>query len=97
MKFLKDTKAESSMDKFIGIGIAALVLVIVFTIVPLIGAEMEGAVTIDNDSEWNSSTNPDIVTGVSLWESIGGIIKVGAFIAVVVVFIAGVYKMRRDS
>lgn len=96
MKMLKDTKANSSMDKMIGIAIASLVLVILFTVVPLIGSEMDGAVDIDSGSQWNSSTNSDIVTGVSLWESIGGIIKVGAFIAVVIVFIAGVYKMRQD-
>jgi Fe2+ transport system protein B len=84
------------MNSFIGIGIAALILVIIFTIVPLIGSEMDDAVTVPAGSQWNATTNDEIVTGYDLWGSIGGIIKVGAFIAVVVVFVAGVYKMKQN-
>lgn len=74
----------------VGLGMMAvgiLTLIVTFTIIPIVGSQLDAAVTLGATSDWNASHNANIPTGVNLWESVGGIIKVGAIIVVVAGFL----------
>ena len=74
----------------IGVAIAMAALIIIFQIVPMIGYQVESAVEIPNGSQWNYSTNSNIVSGVSLWGSVGPLIKLVAIVSLLGLVIASV-------
>jgi len=75
----------------IGVAIAMAALIIIFQIVPMIGYQVDTAVEIPNSSQW-SADNPDsnIVSGVSLWEAVGPLIKLVAIVSLLGLVIASV-------
>jgi len=80
-----------------GLGLMAvgvLGLIVSFTIIPIVGAELDSAVTLSTTSQWNSSVNTNIPTGVDLWESVGGIIKVGAIVTIIGGFLKTLSGLR---
>ncbi len=83
----EDAAISGGMGALVVVGIGTLILAVVFTIAPLIGSEVEGAADVPADSQWNSSVNPDIPTGVSIWEKTK-IIRVAVIIIVVSIFFA---------
>lgn len=69
-KFLTDTKAEaemSTMDIVIATAIGLLVLVAVFQMAPMLGNSIDQATDVDAGSDWNTTENEDIPTGVAVW------------------------------
>ena len=83
-----------------GLGLMAigvLVLIVAFTIIPIVGSELDSAVTLGATSQWNSSVNTDIPTGVDLWESVGGILKVAGIIVVVGGFLRTLQGLRSGN
>jgi len=70
--------------------IAVAALVIIFAIVPMIGYQVDTAVPIPSGSQWNATTNTNIVTGVSLWGSVGPLIKLVAIVSFLGLVIASV-------
>lgn len=57
-------------------------IVVAFQLVPTIGFNVESATTIPSTSQWNSTTNANIVTGPSLWGSSGGMLRAAVIIGV---------------
>ena len=99
-----------TMEGLGAMAIGVLTLIVAFTIIPIVGNELDNAVTLDpgNSTDqtctdnkrsclWNSSVNSDIPTGVDLWESVGGILKVGGIIVVVVGFLRTLQGMRSQN
>ena len=86
-----------TMEGLGAMAIGVLVLIVAFTIIPIVGNELDGAVTLAADSDWNSTHNTEIPTGVDLWESVGGILKVGGIIVVVVGFLRTLQGMRSST
>ena len=87
--------------------IGVLVLIVAFTIIPIVGEQLDNSVTISgwvNESnhaegysnQWNSSVNSDIPTGVDLWTSVGGILKVAGLIIVVAGFLKTLQGMKSN-
>ena len=69
-KFLKDTTAQaemSTMDIVIATAIGLLVLVAVFQMAPMLGNSIDQATDVGVGSDWNTTENEDIPTGVSVW------------------------------
>ena len=80
-----------------GLGVMAigiLGIIVIFTIIPIVGNELDGAVTIPAGSDWNATENADLPTGVSLWTSLGGILKVGAIVIVIAGFLRTLQGLR---
>jgi len=73
----------------IGVGIAMAALIIIFQIVPMIGYQVDTAVTIPSGSQWNVTEN-DLVSGVDLWEAVGPLIKLVAIVSLLGLVIASV-------
>ena len=102
------SKSGMTMQGIVAMAIGILGLIIVYTIIPLIGSELDQAVilpgcvddnsTCANGTEpggaWNSSVDADVPTAVSLWTSLAGILKVAAFIVVIGGFLRTLQGMR---
>lgn len=74
------------MDVMKSLGVAAigiLLLVVIFSVVPMVGQNVDDVTSIPVGSQWNSTTNTDIETGSDLWGSTSGMISLAAIIAIV--------------
>ncbi len=85
------------MQGLAAMAIGVLVLIVAFTIIPIVGSELDSAVTIGAASNWNSSVNTDVPTGVDLWTSVGGILKVAGIIIVVAGFLRTLTSMKQGQ
>ena len=83
-----------TMEGLGAMAIGVLVLIVAFTIIPIVGSELDQAVTLPATSDWNATHNPDIPTGVDLWQSVGGILKVAGIIVVVAGFLRTLQGMK---
>ena len=72
----------------VGIAVAVLVLAVIFTVGPLVGYNVESAVTIPATSMWNSASNTAITNGSEMWQQNTPMLAVAALIAIVGVIIA---------
>ncbi len=84
------------MQGLAAMAIGVLVLIVAFTIIPIVGSELDSAVTLGATSDWNATHNDSIPTGVDLWQSVGGILKVAGIIIVVAGFLKTLQGMRQD-
>lgn len=78
-------------------GIGVLTLITVYTLIPLVGYQLENSTTLPASgvgSQWNSTVNTAIPTGPDLWESLGGIIKVAGVIVIVGGFLQTLRGLR---
>jgi len=87
----------SDMEKLGIAAIGIMVLVIIFGVIPMVGEKMDDVQDIAVGSNWNYSTNDDIVRGSDLWSDTGGMIVLAAIISIVGVVIAGVMQFRKSS
>ena len=98
-----------TMEGLGAMAVGVLVLIVAFTIIPIVGDQLDTSVTLPAGNTttqacdsgrgclWNSSVNTDIPTGVDLWESIGGILKVAGIIVVVAGFMRTLQGIRQSS
>jgi len=101
-------KGTMTIQGIVAMAIGILGLIIIYTVIPLVGSQMDLAVvlpgcidsnaTCANGTEaggsWNASVNSDVPTAVSLWTSIAGILKVAAFITIIGGFLRTLQGMR---
>ncbi len=86
-----------TMEGVGGMAIGALILIVAFTIIPIVGSQVDQAVVLPATSDWNATHNTNIPTGVDLWQSIGGILKVAGIIVVVAGFLRTLQGMKQSS
>jgi len=103
-------KETMTIQGIVAMAIGILGLIIIYTVIPLVGSEMDQAVVLPGCTNntnattcaasrspgdaWNSSVNSDVPTAVGLWTSIAGILKVAAFITVIGGFLRTLQGMR---
>ncbi len=91
------------------IAIGVLGLIVIFTIIPIVGESIDNAVTLPSCTYpgvnttgceagygWNNTATGTsaIPSGISLWTSLGGILKVGAIVIVIAGFLRTLQGMR---
>ena len=104
--------AEGTMtiQGIVAMAIGVLGLIIIYTVIPLVGSQIDQAIVLPGctnntnattcdasktvGSAWNSSVDSNVPTGVSLWTSIAGILKVAAFITIIGGFLRTLQGMR---
>ncbi len=102
-----------TMEGVGAMAIGALILIVAFSIIPIVGDQVGRAVSLPGCSnntdaascaaspelggKWNSSVNTAIPTGVDLWQSIGGILKVAGIIVVVAGFLRTLQGMKSEN
>ena len=89
----EDKRGIAAIWALVTAAIAIAALVIIFAIVPMIGYQVDTAVPIPAASQWNATTNTDIVTGVGLWGSVGPLIKLVAIVSFLGLVIASVIML----
>lgn len=85
--FVKDDRANAVL-LLVGIAVGLLILAVIFTVGPVVGYNVESAVSIPTTSGWNSATNTAITNGSELWAQNTPMIAVAALVAIVGVIIA---------
>jgi len=93
---IPDTKGNTVL-LLVGIAVAILVLAVIFTVGPLVGYNVESAVTIPTTSMWNSDTNDAITNGSEMWAQNTPMLAVAALIAIVGVIIAILMGVARPQ
>jgi len=88
----------ANMNQLVGSAIGALILVVVFAVVPMVGSQVDDATgDLAADSEWNATYNTDLATGYGLWEDVGSMISLAAVIIVVGVVLGAIMYFRKGQ
>jgi len=86
-----------TMQGLAAMAIGVMTLIVVFIVIPLVGSQMDAAVVLPAagaGSLWNSSVTTTLPTAVSLWGSLGGILKVAGVIVIVGGFLQTLRGLR---
>lgn len=82
------------IDVAITMAIGLIVLVAIFSLAPIIGSNIDGATDIDDASQWNSTTNPNIPTGVGIWEQNGALLILAVMVSILSLVIWSIMRIR---
>ena len=84
MKTLMTDEGLSGINGAIVIAIGLIVLLALFSMLPIIGSSIDESTVIVATSNWNATTNEDLTTGVDLWSQTAGLLTL--------VVIAGIFS-----
>ena len=77
-------KDNNPMNLIIAIAIGILTLIAVFAVVPVVGGSIDNAMpTLSETSSWNSTSNPDLPDGASIWEQLGPLLVLAVLALVI--------------
>ena len=88
---------DTMIDVAVTMAIGLIVLVAVFSLAPLIGSSIDSASSVPTDSQWNATTNPDIPTGVSIWEQNAGLLMLAVMVSILSMIIWAIMRVKGDS
>ena len=80
-KLIKDTKA--GIEDLIPAAIVITVLIVLFSVIPIIGYNVDTSVTIPTASAWNSVTNTAITNGSELWQTNSPLLSLAVLIGII--------------
>ena len=89
-----DESGTTMIDVAVTMAIGLIVLVAVFSLAPLIGSNIDGAASVPEGSQWNSTTNPDIPTGVGIWEQNAGLLMLAVMVSILSMIIWAIMRVR---
>ena len=93
MKLFKDIKAQmGTMELVIAVAIGLIVLAAVFSLAPVIGDKIDSSVDVPAGSDWNTTENPDIPTGVDIWSDNASLISL---VVLVMIISLAIFYIRR--
>ena len=84
----------SMIDGAIGVSIGLIVLVAIYSIAPVIGSNIDASTTIDATSQWNSTTNPGLTTGVDLWQQNSSLLALAVMVSILSLVIFSIMAIR---
>ena len=86
--FIRNEQAEgSAVTAILALIGAVVVAVVYFAIIPMIGSKIDTTATVPTGSAWNTTENPTLPTGASLWNDVGGMITIAFTIVAVSIVI----------
>ena len=85
---------NTMIDVAVTMAIGLIVLVAVFSLAPLIGSNIDGAASVPAGSEWNATENPDIPTGVGIWEQNAGLLMLAVMVSILSMIIWAIMRLR---
>lgn len=89
-----DESGNTMIDVAVTMAIGLIVLVAVFSLAPLIGSNIDGAASVPADSQWNATTNPDIPTGVGIWEQNAGLLMLAVMVSILSMIIWAIMRIK---
>lgn len=88
---------STMIDVAVTMAIGLIVLVAVFSLAPLIGSNIDGAAAVPEGSQWNSTTNPEIPTGVEIWTQNAGLLMLAVMVSILAMIIWAIMRIRGNS
>lgn len=88
---------NTMIDVAVTMAIGLIVLVAVFSLAPLIGSSIEGAAAVPPGSEWNGTENPDIPTGVGIWEQNAPLLMLAVMVSILSMIIWAIMRVKGNS
>jgi hypothetical protein len=88
---------NTMIDVAVTMAIGLIVLVAVFSLAPLIGSSIDGATSVPESSQWNSTTNPGIPTGVGIWEQNAGLLMLAVMVSILSMIIWAIMRVKGNS
>ncbi len=93
MKLLKANKAQvNTMELVLAVAIGLIVLAAIFSLAPIIGDKIDSSVDVPAGSDWNTTENPDIPTGVDIWSDNASLISL---VVLVMIISLAIFYIRR--
>lgn len=85
-----------SSKTVVGLAIAALIVVILFAVAPMIGSTIDDTYTLTgaaatDTAGWNSSVNTDLDSPAESWSTFQGLVVL-AFLGVIIGIVIGAFK-----
>jgi hypothetical protein len=72
------------MNLIIAIAIGILTLIAVFSVIPVVGGSIDNAMPdVGDTSEWNTTNNPDLPSGASMWTQLGPLLVLAVLAMVI--------------
>jgi len=69
-------------------------LVAIFAMAPVIGNAIDGSIEVPAGSQWNSTENPDIPTGVDVWSQNASMLMIAVLISILSLVILTIMNLR---
>ncbi len=96
LELFSNDHGVSTMNALVGIAISVIVLVAVFSLAPVIGSNIDASTNIPAGSQWNTTENPDLQSGVDIWTQYSGIIILVGLISLLSLAIWAIMRLRGD-
>lgn len=85
---------NTMIDVAVTMAIGLIVLVAVFSLAPLIGSNIDSAANLPADSQWNSTVNADVPTGVEIWEQNAGLLMLAVMVSILSLIIWSIMRIQ---
>ncbi len=92
MKLFNNKAQMGTMELVIAVAIGLIVLAAVFSLAPVIGDKIDNSITVSADSEWNSTENANLPTGVDIWKDNASLISL---VVLVMIISLAIFYIRR--
>ncbi len=89
-----DESGTTMIDVAVTMAIGLIVLVAIFSLAPLIGSNIDSASSVPAESQWNATENPDIPTGVGIWEQNAGLLMLAVMVSILSMIIWAIMRIR---
>ncbi len=89
-----DESGNTMIDVAVTMAIGLIVLVAIFSLAPLIGSNIDSASSVPAESQWNATENPDIPTGVGIWEQNAGLLMLAVMVSILSMIIWAIMRIR---
>jgi Flp pilus assembly pilin Flp len=89
-----DESGTTMIDVAVTMAIGLIVLVAIFSLAPLIGSNIDSASSVPAESQWNSTTNENIPTGVGIWEQNAGLLMLAVMVSILSMIIWAIMRIR---
>lgn len=96
-RLLLNEDGVGMVDALVGIAIGIIVLVAVFSIAPVIGYNIDSSTPIPAASQWNSTTNTDLTTGVEIWTQSSNLLITALIISILALVIFAIMRLRNPA
>jgi len=85
---------KGMVEAAIAIAVGLIVLVAIFAMAPVIGNAIDGSIEVPAGSQWNSTENPDIPTGVDIWSQNASMLMIAVLISILSLVILTIMNLR---
>lgn len=95
--FFRNDSGVSMIDAAISLAVGLIVLVAVFSLAPLIGSNLDMAGQVPPGSQWNTTENADLPTGVEVWEQNATLLILAVMVSILSLVIWSIMRVRGDT